>query len=86
MQYIYPDNLKSKATLFLWELKDIGVIGVLAIISVFALAQTGIMIPLVVTLVYAFLSIQFEGVSILYFIRSAVTFFIAKQQQFEWRS
>ena len=24
--YIYPDNLKSKATLWLWELRDIGII------------------------------------------------------------
>ena len=26
--YIYPDNLKSKATLWLWELRDIGIIGI----------------------------------------------------------
>ena len=26
--YIYPDNLKSKAVLWLWELRDIGIIGV----------------------------------------------------------
>lgn len=34
--YIYPDNLKSKATLWLWELRDIGIIGVGCLISVFA--------------------------------------------------
>ena len=32
--YIYPDNLKSKAVLWLWELRDIAVIGVGALISV----------------------------------------------------
>lgn len=26
--YIYPDNLKSKATLWLWELRDIGIVGI----------------------------------------------------------
>lgn len=26
--YIYPDNLSAKATLWLWELRDIGIIGV----------------------------------------------------------
>ncbi len=83
--YIYPDNLKSKATLWLWELKDIAVIGILALIAVFALAQTGIMIPLVAALLYAFLSIQFEGISILGFIKSAAIFFITKQQLYEWR-
>ena len=25
--YIYPDNLKSKAVLWLWELRDIAIIG-----------------------------------------------------------
>ena len=41
--YMYPDNLKAKATLWLWELKDIGIIGVGLLISVFALSQTGIL-------------------------------------------
>ncbi len=31
--YIYPDNLKSKAVLWLWELRDIAIIGVGALIS-----------------------------------------------------
>jgi hypothetical protein len=52
--YIYPDNLKSKATLWLWELRDIGFIGIGCLISVFALAQLGWLPPIVVTAVYAF--------------------------------
>ena len=32
--YIYPDNLKSKAVLWLWELRDIAIVGVGALISV----------------------------------------------------
>lgn len=83
--YIYPDNLKSKATLWLWELRDIGIIGIGCLISVFALAQLGWLIPIVVTAVYAFLSIRFENTSILDFIRYAVLFFIGKQQIYEWR-
>ena len=39
--YMYPDNLKSKATLWLWELRDIGIIGIGCLISVFALSQLG---------------------------------------------
>ena len=35
--YIYPDNLKSKAVLWLWELRDIAIIGVGALISVLSL-------------------------------------------------
>lgn len=83
--YMYPDNLKAKATLWLWELKDIGIIGVGLLISVFALSQTGILVPLVITAVYAFLAIRFEDTSILDFIRYACAFFILKQQMYEWR-
>ena len=83
--YMYPDNLKAKATLWLWELKDIGIIGVGLLISVFALAQLGFMPPIVITAVYSFLTIQFEDTSILNFIRYASAFFLLKQQKFEWR-
>ena len=83
--YTYPDNLKSKATLFLWELRDLGMIGIGALISVFALVQLTFLPPLVLTAVYAFLSIRFEETSILDFIRNACTFFFVKPQYYEWR-
>ncbi len=83
--YMYPDNLKAKATLWLWELRDIGIIGVGLLISVFALSQTGIMVPIAITAVYAFLAIRFEDTSIMDFIRYACAFFILKQQTYEWR-
>ena len=82
---MYPDNLKAKATLWLWELKDIGIIGIGLLISVFALAQLRLMPPIVITAVYSFLTIQFEDTSILNFIRYACVFFLLKQQIFEWR-
>ena len=72
--YIYPDNLKSQAVLWLWQLRDIG-IGCL--ISVFALAQLGILLPIVATALYAFLTIRFEDTSILEFIRYACAFFLS---------
>lgn len=50
--YIYPDNLKSKAVLWLWELRDIAIIGVGALISVFAMAQLGFLPPVVITAAY----------------------------------
>ena len=78
--YIYPDNLSAKATLWLWELRDIGIIGVGLLLSVLALTQTGIALPLVLTAVFAFLTIRHEGTSILDFIRYAAAFLITKQQ------
>lgn len=83
--YIYPDNLKSKATLWLWQLRDIGIIGIGCLISVFALAQVHFFIPLVITAVYAFLSIRVDDTSILDFLRYAGAFFVARQQFYEWR-
>ena len=83
--YIYPDNLRSKAMLWLWELRDIGIVGIGLIISVFAMTQTGFVFPVVLTVAYMFLSIRFDGTSILDFIRYAVAFFITKKQLYEWR-
>lgn len=82
--YIYPDNLTDKATLWLWELRDVSVIGVGLLLSVLALTQTGIFVPLVLTAVYTFLSIRFDGTSILDFIRYAVAFLFTKRQFYEW--
>ena len=86
MMYIYPDNLKAKATLWLWQLRDIGIIGVGALISILALTQIRFIPPIVITAVYAFLTIRFEDTSILDFIRYACAFFIGKQQTYEWRA
>ena len=83
--YIYPDNLRAKATLWLWALRDIGVIGAGALLSVFAMAQLGLILPIVVTAAYGFLSIRFDETSILDFIKYACAFFITKKQLYEWR-
>jgi len=83
--YIYPDNLKSKAVLWLWQLRDIGIIGIGCLISVFALAQLGLLLPIVATALYGFLTIRFEDTSILDFIKYACAFFLTKQQLYEWR-
>jgi len=83
--YIYPDNLSAKATLWLWELRDIGIVGVGALLSVLAIARFGLILPIAVTAAYAFLAIRFDGTSILDFIRYACAFFITKKQFYEWR-
>lgn len=83
--YIYPDNLRAKAKLWLWELKDIVVIGIGFLLSVLALAQGLGMLLLVLTVLYAFLSIRMEGASILDFLRCAVCFLFLHQQYYEWK-
>ena len=82
--YIYPEQLKAKATMWLWQLRDLTIIGIGALFSVFAAAQTGILIPALLTASYAFLTIQFEDTSILDFISYACAYFF-RQQLFIWR-
>ena len=81
--YIYPENLKAKVALFLWELKDITVTLILGILSVVILVKTGIFIYLVIVLTYTFLTIKYEETSILDFIKYACSFFI-QNQTYEW--
>lgn len=84
--FIYPDNLKSKATLWMWQLRDATIVVGGVILSVFALVQTGILIPMVITVVYAILSIQVDGISILNLIQSAFFYFLFKQQRYDWKA
>lgn len=83
--YIYPPNLKSQAKLWFWNLRDIVIIGVALLISILALTQIKFFLPLALTLVYMFLSIQFDDTSVLDFIRQGVKYFLINQQYFEWK-
>lgn len=83
--YIYPENLKAKAMLWLWTLRDVAIIGIGLILSVLALAYGGFLPPLVATVLFAFLSIRVEDASILDFLRYAICFLFLKQQYYEWR-
>jgi hypothetical protein len=82
--YIYPDNLRAKPTLWLWQLRDLGIIGVGLLIAVLALAELRFLPPIVLVALYAFLAIRFEDTSILDFLKGACAFFLTRQQIFEW--
>ncbi len=84
--FIYPSNLSAKPKIWMWELRDVAILVIAAIISAFAISQTGILIPLVVTFVYGVLSIQVEGSSILNFLKNAVIYFLIKQQRYDWEA
>ncbi len=82
--YIYPDDLRAKARLWLWELRDVAAIGIGFLLSVLALVQGAGMFLMVLTVLYAFLSIRMEGASILDFMRCAICFLFLHQQYYEW--
>ena len=60
-------------------------VGVGLLLSVLALVSSGFLLPLVLTVLYAFLSIRMEDASILDFLRNAVCFLLVHQQKYEWR-
>ena len=84
-QYLYPQNLKATANLWLWSLKDFMIMGIAALLSIIILVNTGIAIPAAATLCFGFLTIRMDDTTILDFIRYAVKYFISTQQYFEWR-
>jgi glycerol uptake facilitator-like aquaporin len=83
--YIYPANLKSRASLFLWQLKDVVIIIVLAMLGILALTQTGSPLVPAVAVGYAILSIRYEDNSLLDYIKYAWRYCISKPQYYIWR-
>jgi len=83
--YLYPQNLKATANLWLWGLRDFVILCVAALVSVLALVQLKIFLPVAMTLCFGFLSIRLEDTTVLDFIRYAVRYFISTQQRYDWR-
>lgn len=84
-QYIYPQNLKATANLWLWGLRDFCIIGIAALLSVVILVYVQFFVPAVVTLCYAFLTIRMDDTTVLDYMKYVVKFLISTQQYFEWR-
>ena len=84
-QYIYPQNLKATANLWLWGLRDFCIIGIAALLSVVILVYVQFFVPAVVTLCYAFLTIRMDDTTVLDYMKYAVKFLRSTQQYFEWR-
>lgn len=76
--------MRASATLWLWSLKDFAIIVIVALFSALVLATTKILIPAVLTAVYAFLSIRSDETTVLDFIKYGVRYFISTQQYYEW--
>ena len=84
-QYLYPQNLKATANLWLWGSRDFCIIGIAALLSVVLLVYLKIFIPAAITLVYGFLTIRMDDTTVMDYIRYAVKYLITTQQYFEWR-
>ena len=83
--YLYPNNLKGKPNLWLWYMKDVVVIGILILLSVFFYTQLKLIHFLVVSAVYALLTLRLDDMSILDFIIYSCRFFITQPQTYKWQ-
>lgn len=84
-QYIYPQNMRTQAKLWFWNLKDVIILAIALTISVVSWAKLRFILPAALTLGYAFLSIRMDEYSVLDFIRRAWRYFVSTQQYFEWK-
>ena len=84
-QYIYPQNLKAKANLWLWGLRDFVILSIAVLISVVLLVHSGMLLPAALSMCFAVLTIRIDDTTVLDYLGYAVRYFITTQQSFEWR-
>lgn len=84
-QYLFPSNLKAKATIWLWSLRDFAIIGISALLSVVVLVYLGWLIPAAITLCFAFLTIRLDETTMLDYLSYALHYFLTSQQYYQWR-
>ena len=82
--YLYPQNLKARANLWLWSLRDFLILCIAVLISAVIFLNSGVMLPAAVSLSYGFLTIRRDETAVADFIGYAVRFFITGQQYYEW--
>ena len=85
MNFIYPQNMKAKANMWLWDLKDFAIIGIGALLSAVFLIYLHKVLLLGIVAVYAFMTIRLDETTVMDYIKYAVKYFITTQQYYEWR-
>lgn len=85
MQYLYPKNLKAKANIWLWGMRDFIILGVCMLLSIVALVKLGWLIPAAITLCFGFLTIRKDDMTVLDYMKYAVKYFLTEQQTYKWR-
>ena len=67
--YLYPKNLKEKANLWLWSLRDFAILSV----------------ALGISFGFAFLTIRLSAYTVLEYLSWCMRFFVTGQQRYDWR-
>lgn len=84
-RYLYPQNMKASANMWFWSLRDFAILVMAALISVLIAALTKIVLPLALVLCFGVLTIRADDTTILDYIKYAMRYFIAQQQEYQWR-
>ena len=83
--YIYPQNLKAKPHLWLWGLRDFVILALCVLLSLVLLVHSGLLLPLALTLSFAFMTIRMEDTTVMDYLGYATRHFITSQKLYEWR-
>lgn len=83
--YIYPQNLKARAHLWFWSLRDFLILSISCLASAVIFVQAGIILPAALSLCFGFLTIRLEETTVMDYLSLAVRYFLTTQQYFEWR-
>lgn len=82
--YYYPQNLKSRATLWFWSLRDFVILCTIALISVAIWLNTGFVLPAAMSICFGFVTMRKDEFTIMDFLTWSVRFFIITQQFYLW--
>lgn len=84
-EYLYPKNLKAKANLWLWGMKDFIILAVIALVAIVLFVVTGWIAPIAIALCFAVLTIRKDDMTVLDYLKYATRYFILDQQYYKWR-
>lgn len=84
-RYLYPQNLKAKANIWLWGIRDFIILCVGGLISIVLLVKLGWIPPIATMLCFGFLTIRKEEMTILGYVKYAIRYLLTDQQQYRWK-
>ncbi len=86
MEYFYPDNLNAEPLIGFWNMRDTLIIGCCLVVSLIVLFTTWLYLPLVFTMLYAFLAMRLSDAdSIFGYILRLMRFVMTEQQLYKWQ-
>ena len=83
-EFHFPQNLKSKPTILVWEVRDLSVIVVGTMISFYFLLSINFVLPSVFTIIYAIMTTRVNEYTILSGLSSALNYFLFECQEYDW--